>query len=118
MTDQRERDVALFQQINTHWRAPEQTEVQRIRFDRQLQQALSSRAHTPGYYGWKLAIATFTLVLGALATSYWGSSSHLEGPASIASDAPSLIAIWDEEESSLDEEALPDDYLLLSQVID
>ena len=117
MTVPSKKEAQLISQIDASWRAPTQTDADRVRFEYQLNQALSSTTHTHATYKRTLAFALFTVALGC-AVAQWHHSS-LEGPSTITPmNDESWVALWAEEDTSLDDEALPDDYMLLSRLID
>ena len=116
MTEPSPTDPQLIAQIDASWRAPAQSHAEHLRFESQLNQALFKRAQAPLAFGPKLAFALLTIVIGYGVTQW---TQSLQSPATITSTSEeSFIALWTEEEMSLDDEALPDDYMLLSQLID
>ena len=117
MTVPPNQDAELITQIKESWSAPQQSDVQRRRFEHQLNRALAAESRRPTNYGLKLALVTLMLALGAVAMS--SSRMALESPASLdLTNEESWLVLWTDEETSFEEESLPDDYLVLSQLID
>ena len=116
------KDRALIEAISESWCAPEQTQAQSMRFQRELSQKLRGRERPQkvARMGWALAFATAALVMGWSAITQWTSPAEDIGAITTSTTEPyeTIVDIWASNEAGLDDDSLPDDYIILSQLID
>ena len=116
------RDRELVEAIAENWCAPEQTAAQSLRFQRELRQKITRREHPKAMagMGWALALATIAWVMGWSAITQWTSPvENIEAlTASTVESDETIVEVWASNEAGLDDDSLPDDYIILSQLID
>ena len=116
------RDRELIEAIAENWCPPEQTEAQSMRFQRELRQELTGRERPKTMAGvsWALALATVALVMGFSAITQWTTPTEdIRALTTSAGESEeTIVDVWASNEAGLDDDSLPDDYIILSQLID
>lgn len=119
MTQSPQQDVELIKTIAENWSAPKLTKREADHFQQALRHKLtSSQTKSSPMLGWAFAFAALICAMGWSAFSQWSAPSSTQPPTPWVNLSDETISeIWAPEQEGLDD-SLPDDYVILSQLID
>ena len=120
MTQPPKSEQDLIHEIRETWQSPKMTTYQSAQFKRDLHQRLSRPLpKKPRLTSWNLALCALLLVTFGMATlSSWTTGRDTDPSSNHSQTDQTLLEILAADESSWDDNALPDDYVILSQLID